>query len=175
MLKELKKNKKVFVMMSGGVDSSVASLLLKKQGYEAVGVFMRSYNIDGCQERDAEDARRVAGKLKIPFYVWNFEKEYKKKVVKYMVEGYRKGITPNPDVMCNKEIKFGLFLEKALEMGADYVATGHYARLNRIAFRKQHNFLPAKKFASLSPRPSSLRLETKLAGLRAVPQDNPVS
>ena len=116
-------------MMSGGVDSSVAALLLKKQGYEAVGVFMRCYNIDGCQERDAEDARRVAGKLKIPFYVWNFEKEYKEKVVEYMVNGYRRGITPNPDVMCNREIKFGLFLEKALKMGADYVATGHYVKL----------------------------------------------
>ena len=124
-----KNNKKVFVMMSGGVDSSVAALLLKKQGYDVVGVFMRSYNIDGCQERDAEDARRVAGKLKIPFYVWDFEEEYKKKVVEYMIDGYRQGITPNPDVMCNKEIKFGLFLKRSLEMGADFVATGHYVRL----------------------------------------------
>ncbi len=119
-------------MMSGGVDSSVAAFLLKKQGYEVVGVFMRCYNIDGCVERDAEDARRVAEKLTIPFYVWDFEKEYKKKVVEYMVKGYRKGITPNPDVMCNREIKFGLFLKKALKMGADYVASGHYVRLSNI-------------------------------------------
>ena len=115
--------------MSGGVDSSVAAMLLRDQGYETVGVFMRSYNLDGCAERDAEDARRVAEALDIPFYVWDFEEEYKRRVVDYMIDGYRKGITPNPDVMCNKEIKFGLFLEKALAAGADYVATGHYVRL----------------------------------------------
>ena len=170
-----KNNKKVFVMMSGGVDSSVAALLLKKQEYDVIGVFMRSYNIDGCQERDAEDARRVAEKLNIPFYVWDFEEEYKKKVVEYMIDGYRQGITPNPDVMCNKEIKFGLFLKRALETGANFVASGHYVRLSRIAFRKQHNFLPARKFASLSPRHSSLCSETKLAGLRDVPRGNPAS
>ncbi len=119
---------RVFVAMSGGVDSSVAALLLKNQGYEVVGVFMRCFNVDGCQDRDSEDARRVAEKLEIPFYVWDFEEEYKKKVVKYMVDGYRKGITPNPDVMCNREIKFGLFLSNALAAGADYVATGHYVK-----------------------------------------------
>lgn len=117
--------------MSGGVDSSVAAHLLKKQGYDVVGVFMRSYNVDGCAEQDAEDARRVAGKIGIPFYALDFEKEYKKRVVDYMVQGYKSGLTPNPDVMCNREIKFGLFLEKALRMGADYVATGHYVRLKR--------------------------------------------
>ena len=140
-----KNNKKVFVMMSGGVDSSVAALLLKKQGYDVVGVFMRSYNIDGCQERDAEDARRVAGKLKIPFYVWDFEEEYKKKVVEYMIDGYRQGITPNPDVMCNKEIKFGLFLKRSLEMGADFVATGHYVRLKRTQPTTDNKQLTIKK------------------------------
>lgn len=114
--------------MSGGVDSSVAAYLLKKDGYDVVGVFMRGYNIDNCQEKDAEDARRVAEHLKIPFYVWDFEKEYKEKVVDYMVAGYKKGLTPNPDVMCNKEIKFGLFFERAMKFGADYVATGHYVR-----------------------------------------------
>jgi tRNA-specific 2-thiouridylase len=125
------KQKHVFVGMSGGVDSSVAAYLLKKKGYDVVGVFMRCYNIDGCAEQDAEDARRVAEHIGIPFYVWDFEDEYKKRVVEYMVEGYRAGITPNPDVMCNREIKFGLFLEKALAAGADYVATGHYVRLRR--------------------------------------------
>ena len=119
----------VFAAMSGGVDSSVAAALLKKQGYEVIGVHMKCYNVDGCAEQDVEDARRAAEVLGIPFYVFDFEKEYKKKVVEYMVAGYRQGITPNPDVMCNKEIKFGLFLKKALEMGADYVATGHYVRL----------------------------------------------
>ncbi len=125
----------VFVGMSGGVDSSVAAYLLKKRGYDVVGVFIRSYNLDGCAERDAEDARRAAEHIGIPFYVWDFEEEYKKRVVQYMIDGYRNGITPNPDVMCNKEIKFGIFFEKARAMGADYVATGHYVRLkNRRLF-----------------------------------------
>ncbi len=124
-------NLKVFVGMSGGVDSSVAAALLKKEGYDVVGVHLKCYNVDGCAEQDAEDARRAAETLKIPFYVFDMEQEYKDKVVEYMVDGYKKGITPNPDVMCNKEIKFGLFLKKALELGADYVATGHYVRLRR--------------------------------------------
>ena len=115
--------------MSGGVDSSVTAHLLKEQGYDVVGVFMKCYNIDGCAEADAEDARRVAEHIGIPFYVWDFEQEYKDRVVQYMIEGYRAGITPNPDVMCNREIKFGLFLEKALASGADYVATGHYVKI----------------------------------------------
>ncbi|MDI6733912.1 MAG: tRNA 2-thiouridine(34) synthase MnmA [Patescibacteria group bacterium] len=127
---------RVFVAMSGGVDSSVAAYLLKKQGYDVTGVFMKCFNIDGCAEKDAFDARRVAEHLKIPFYVFDFEKEYKKRVVKYMVDGYREGLTPNPDVMCNKEIKFGLFLEKALKLGADYVATGHYVRIREFESQK---------------------------------------
>jgi tRNA-specific 2-thiouridylase len=120
--------KTVFIGMSGGVDSSVAAHLLKEQGYNTVGVFLRSFNLDGCQDKDAEDARRVAGHLNIPFYVWDVEKEYKEKVVDYMVRGYEAGITPNPDVMCNKEIKFGIFFKRAMALGADFVATGHYIR-----------------------------------------------
>lgn len=123
------KGKTVFVGMSGGVDSSVTALLLKEQGHDVVGVFMRCYNIDGCAETDAEDARRVAEHIGVPFYVWDFEEAYKRRVVEYMIEGYRSGITPNPDVMCNREIKFGLFLEKALASGADFVATGHYVKI----------------------------------------------
>ncbi len=124
--------------MSGGVDSSVAALLLKEQGYDCTGVFMKCWSGDGpdalvgvqcAWERDAEDARRAANHLGIPFYTFDFEKEYKKKVVEYMLAGYKKGITPNPDVMCNREIKFGLFLKKALSLGADFVATGHYVRI----------------------------------------------
>lgn len=123
--------KKVFVGLSGGVDSSVAAFLLQKQNYEVVGVYIRCYNLDGCSERDAEDARRVASHLNIPFYVFDFEKEYKDAVVNYMIDGYKKGLTPNPDVMCNKEIKFGLFLNESLKMGADYIATGHYVKLRK--------------------------------------------
>ncbi len=125
--------KRVFVGMSGGVDSSVTAMLLKNQGYDVVGVFMRCYNLDGCAERDAEDARRVAERLGISFYVWDFEMEYKERVMEYMIEGYRAGVTPNPDVMCNKEIKFGFFLKRALAVGADYVATGHYVRIAQTA------------------------------------------
>ncbi len=117
--------------MSGGVDSSVAALLLKQKGYDVVGVYMKGWSLSGCAEEDARDARRTAGVLKIPFYAFDFENEYKKSVVDYMVSGYAAGITPNPDVMCNREIKFGLFLEKALQLGADFIATGHYVRLNR--------------------------------------------
>jgi tRNA-specific 2-thiouridylase len=129
----MQRNKTVFVGMSGGVDSSVTALLLKNQGYDVVGVFMKCYNIDGCAEQDAEDARRVAEHIGVPFYVWDFEEAYKQRVVEYMIEGYRSGITPNPDVMCNREIKFGLFLEKALASGADFVATGHYVKIVRAA------------------------------------------
>lgn len=114
--------------MSGGVDSSVAALLLQKKGCDVVGVYMKGWSLTDCAAKDAEDARRVAGDLNIPFYVFDFEDEYKKSVVDYMVSGYASGITPNPDVMCNREIKFGLFLKKALALGADYIATGHYVR-----------------------------------------------
>ena len=124
-------SKTVFVGMSGGVDSSVAAYLLKKQGYNVVGVFMRCFNVDGCADRDAEDARRVAEHLSIPFYAMDFEEEYKRRVVDYMVAGYAAGLTPNPDVMCNREIKFGLFFDKARAMGVDYVATGHYVKLKK--------------------------------------------
>jgi len=92
---------KVFAAMSGGVDSSVAALLLKNKGYDIVGVYMKGWSLTGCAEEDATDARRVAGVLNIPFYVFDFEEEYKKTVVDYMVSGYASGITPNPDVMCN--------------------------------------------------------------------------
>jgi tRNA-specific 2-thiouridylase len=143
----VKKNAQtVFVGMSGGVDSSVAALLLKNEGYDVVGVFMRCYNLDGCSEKDAEDARRVAEHIGISFYVWDFEEDYKKRVVKYMVDGYRHGITPNPDVMCNKEIKFGLFFEKAIAAGADYVATGHYVQIKKYvsmsSSRRRGSMLP---------------------------------
>ncbi len=132
MLKGLKKiNKhKVFVGLSGGVDSSVAAFLLLKNGYDVIGVHIRGYNLDGCGADDAIMARRAAGHLGIPFYILDMEKEYKQLVVNYMVQGYQANTTPNPDVMCNKEIKFGLFYEAAMKMGARYIATGHYAALS---------------------------------------------
>lgn len=126
--------KTVCVGMSGGVDSSVAGLLLKEQGYRVVGVYMKNWSKDlpgmKCPwAEDLADAKRVAVKLGIDFEVWDFEKEYFEKVVEYMLKEFRAGNTPNPDIMCNQEIKFKLFYEKAMEAGADYIATGHYARV----------------------------------------------
>ena len=123
--------KKVFVGLSGGVDSSVSALLLKKAGYDVTGVFIQVWQPDFIEctwKEDRLDAMRVAALLDIPFITLNLEKEYKEAVIDYMIEEYRKGRTPNPDVMCNREVKFGAFLKFAKESGADYVATGHYAR-----------------------------------------------
>lgn len=133
MLKELRRGlcdmkKTVLVALSGGVDSSVAALLLKQKGYSVIGAFIKGYNVDGCQDRDAHDAAMVAKSLSIPFYVFDFEDEYKRKVVDYLLEGYRKGVTPNPDVVCNREIKFGLLFDQMKSLGASYIASGHYAR-----------------------------------------------
>src|SRR3990167_8880129 len=139
------KKKKVIVAMSGGVDSSVSAALLKKAGFDVIGIFMKCWSADdpmgeNCTSSDDERmARLAAHKIGIPFYSLNFIKEYKERVVNYMLEGYRKGITPNPDVMCNKHIKFGLFFEKAMKLGADYVATGHYARLRREIRNPTHS------------------------------------
>lgn len=121
--------------MSGGVDSSVAALLLQEQGYDIEGAYMKNWiNEDeilgDCPwQQDIEDAAAVADKLGIPFRVVNLMKDYRTRIVDYLLDGYQSGITPNPDVMCNREIKFGVFLDYALENGFDRVATGHYARL----------------------------------------------
>jgi tRNA-specific 2-thiouridylase len=126
--------KKVYVGLSGGVDSSVTAALLKEQGYDVTGVYMKNWSQDlpgfVCPwKEDYQDAKRVAVRLGIPFKMYDFEKEYRSKVVDYMIDGYKAGITPNPDIMCNQEVKFKLFLEAALEDGADMIATGHYARI----------------------------------------------
>jgi len=136
-MKSKNKHIKVVMAMSGGVDSSVAAALLKEAGFDVVGVMMKFWK-EGksdenrcCSVESEKLARLVAKKIGMPFYVINVEKEFKKRVVDYFLEDYKKGNTPNPCVVCNKEIKFGLLIEKALKMGADYVATGHYARLGR--------------------------------------------
>ncbi len=124
-------NKKVFVGMSGGVDSSVTAALLKEQGYDVTGVFIKVWQPDFLEctwKEDRLDAMRVASVLDIPFLTLDLEKEYKEGVIDYMIDEYRKGRTPNPDVMCNREVKFGAFLEWARNEGADFVATGHYAQ-----------------------------------------------
>ncbi|WP_135555000.1 tRNA 2-thiouridine(34) synthase MnmA [Paenibacillus cymbidii] len=126
---------RVVLGMSGGVDSSVAALLLKEQGYDVIGVFMKNWDdtdeFGHCTaEDDAEDVRRVCAQIGIPCYTVNFEKQYYDKVFAYFLDEYRAGRTPNPDVMCNREIKFGEFLQKALDLGAERIATGHYARVD---------------------------------------------
>jgi len=121
--------KKVFVGLSGGVDSAVSAALLKEQGYDVTGVFIKVWQPDflPCTWRaERRDAMRVAARLNIPFLFFDFSDEYKRGVADYMIEEYRRGRTPNPDVMCNREVKFGAFWQKAKAMGADYIATGHY-------------------------------------------------
>ncbi|MCX6754204.1 MAG: tRNA 2-thiouridine(34) synthase MnmA [Candidatus Nomurabacteria bacterium] len=131
MGKEIKKT--VFVGVSGGVDSSVSAALLKDQGYNVVGVFIRTWSPDFIEctwKNERRDAMRVCAHLDIPFLECDAEEAYKKGVADYMIEEYKKGNTPNPDVMCNREVKFGVFWQFAKAHGADFIATGHYARNN---------------------------------------------
>lgn len=134
MNKKTPENTRVVVGMSGGVDSSVTAYLLKEQGYDVVGIFMKNW--DDTDENgvctateDYNDVIRVCNQIGIPYYAVNFEKQYWDKVFTYFLDEYKSGRTPNPDVMCNKEIKFKAFLEHAMQLGADYVATGHYAQV----------------------------------------------
>ena len=127
----------VIVGMSGGVDSSVSALLLKQQGYRVIGLFMKNWEEQDengvCPSvYDYEDVRRVCEQINIPYYAINFVKEYRTQVFEQFIEDFKQGLTPNPDVLCNREIKFKIFLEKALELGADYLATGHYCQNQQI-------------------------------------------
>lgn len=135
--------------MSGGVDSSVAAALLKERGFEVRGVHIKMWSdpdIPCAFKKDRYDAMRVAACLEIPFETWDFTEEYRKEVVEYMIREYAAGRTPNPDVMCNRHIKFGIFLKRALERGADFIATGHYVRLGRNSKFRNSNFEPNSKF-----------------------------
>lgn len=121
---------KVALGLSGGVDSSVAAALLLAQGYDVTGIYLECYNEPGCRtDQDKADALKVAIKLGIPFKVLDFRKEYKEKVIEYFYAEYEAGRTPNPDIMCNREVKFGIFYTYAMATGFDFVATGHYARI----------------------------------------------
>src|SRR3990167_1451441 len=138
----MNKKIRVAVGLSGGVDSSVAAALLLKQGFDVIGVFMKNWDdeavrtpiMDGCTSaEDQEDARKVAKILNIPFHIMHFEKEYWDKVFINFINEYKRGRTPNPDVLCNKYIKFGYFLKKAIkELKVDFITTGHYVRKSQI-------------------------------------------
>ncbi|MBQ6703967.1 MAG: tRNA 2-thiouridine(34) synthase MnmA [Clostridia bacterium] len=139
-MERIEANNRIVLGMSGGVDSSVAALLLKRQGYDVIGVFMKNWeetNEDGIctAAEDYEDVRRVADKIGIPYYTVNFAKEYRERVFSYFLEEYKAGRTPNPDVLCNCEIKFKAFLDFAMGLDAAALATGHYARLDRSSGR----------------------------------------
>jgi tRNA-uridine 2-sulfurtransferase len=144
---------KIFVALSGGVDSAVTAVLLKKSGYDVVGVYMREWTPEGipCNEQENRYmAARIAAHLTIPFSVWDFREEYRKQVADYMIREYRTGRTPNPDIMCNSQIKFGVFLDAALRASADNIATGHYIKkgvsVQRLAFSKKIYKLNAKRY-----------------------------
>lgn len=139
--------KRVVVGLSGGVDSSVAAYLLKEQGYEVIGLFMKNWHDDSVTIsnecpwlEDSNDALLVAQKLGIPFQTVDLSEQYKEKIVDYMFREYEKGRTPNPDVLCNREIKFDVFLKIALSLGADYVATGHYCRKGEIEIQGETQY-----------------------------------
>lgn len=122
--------KKVAIGLSGGVDSAVSALLLKERGYEVIGLFMKNWEEENCPaEQDFQDVRRIADLLEIPYYTFNFTKEYWDSVFSEFLDELKLGYTPNPDILCNREIKFKVFFQKALHLGADFLATGHYCQV----------------------------------------------
>ncbi len=177
------KKKTVFIGLSGGVDSAVSAMLLQAatpnnfeklfgrptpkgfRGYEVIGVFIKTWHPDFLEcneEEERRDAMRVAAHLNIPFLTFDFEDVYKKEVADYMISEYKMGRTPNPDVMCNKEVKFGAFLKKAIAMGADYVATGHYAQVCDTSFDFE---LPEGPAPVLRGRAQGRKIERRGANL----------
>lgn len=165
--------KRVVVGLSGGVDSSVAAYLLQQQGYEVIGLFMRNW-VDETVTlhnecpwiEDSNDALLVAEKLGIPFQVIDLSAEYKTKIVDYMFAEYEAGRTPNPDVLCNREIKFDVFLQTALSLGADFVATGHYCRKGEIeeSGKKTFQLLAGIDRSSLSPVAKKCFISSNIQG-----------
>ncbi len=150
----MEKKKTVVVGLSGGVDSSVAAYLLKEQGYNVIGLFMKNWHDDSVtisEEcpwlEDSNDAMLVAQKLDIPFQTVDLSEQYQERIVDYMFREYKMGRTPNPDVLCNREIKFDVFMKIALNLGADFVATGHYCRKGETTFKD--DFGNEKKIYSL--------------------------
>ena len=141
------KKKRVVVGLSGGVDSSVAAYLLTQQGYDVIGLFMKNWHDESVTIsnecpwlEDSNDAMLVAEKLEIPYQTVDLSAEYKERIVDYMFDEYESGRTPNPDILCNREIKFDLFLKLALKLGADFIATGHYAQTKESSYKGKSIF-----------------------------------
>ena len=139
--------KRVVVGLSGGVDSSVAAYLLQKEGYEVIGLFMKNWHdtsVTLSKEcpwvEDSNDAMAVAETLGIPYQTIDLSEDYKERIVDYMFEEYKKGRTPNPDILCNREIKFNIFLKAAMKLNADFVGTGHYCRKDIIEVNGQETY-----------------------------------